>query len=189
MNDTLIFLVLAGLALIFKWLTSQGSTSDGEKRGAAPPNERPAQRPPPESEEERVRRFLEALGMPQGTAPPPRVERRQVVTPAPRAEKPKVKRSWVQPLPPIVTTPPEILPPPLPSEPPAPVVVQREEVIIPPAPLPARVLPKPMLRGSAPVASLGQMLRSRTSIRQAIILREVLGSPRGLQAFDELRSF
>ncbi len=188
MNDTLIFLVLAGLALVFKWLTSHGS-GDGEKPEPPPPNERAARRSPPESEEERVRRFLEALGMPQGTPPPPPVQRRRVVTPAPRAaEKPKVKRSWVQPLPPIVTAPPEILPPPLPTEPVPEVVVQREEVVIPP-PVPVPVMQKPLARRPAPVTSLGAMLRSRRSIRQAIILREILGPPRGLQALDVLRSF
>jgi len=187
MNDTLIFLVLAGLALIFKWLTSQGS-SDAEKPEPPPPNEA-ARRPPSETEEERVRRFLEALGMPQGTQPPPPVQRRRVIAPAPRpAEKPKVRRSWVQPLPPVVTTPPEILPPPLPSEPAPEVVVRRPEVIVPP-PSPVSLMPKPVPRRPAPVRSLGAMLRSRASIRQAIILREVLGPPRGLQALDELRSF
>jgi hypothetical protein len=188
MNDTLIFLVLAGLALIFKWLTSQGS-SDSEKPEPPAPNESPSRRPPPESDEERVRRFLEALGMPQGTQPPPPVQRRRVVTPTPApAEKPRVKRSWVQPLPPIVTTPPELLPPPLPSEPVPEVIVRREEVVAPP-PVPVPLMQKPVSRRPASVTSLGAMLRSRASIRRAIILREVLGPPRGLQAFDDLRSF
>jgi len=33
------------------------------------------------------------------------------------------------------------------------------------------------------------LLRSRASVRQAVILRELLGPPRGLQALDDLRSF
>jgi hypothetical protein len=37
--------------------------------------------------------------------------------------------------------------------------------------------------------SLGARLRSRGSIREAIVLREVLGPPPGLQGFDDLRSF
>ena len=40
-----------------------------------------------------------------------------------------------------------------------------------------------------PRQSLGTLLRSRGSVRQAIVLREVLGPPRGLQALDDLRSF
>ena len=74
MNDTVIFIVLAGLALIFKWLTKQGS-SDAENPPPPSPNEAP-RRAPPLSEEERVRRFLEALGAPPGTQPPPPVRPR-----------------------------------------------------------------------------------------------------------------
>jgi hypothetical protein len=195
MNDTLIFLVLAGLALIFKWLTSQ-SSSDSEKPGPPPPDEqaRPP-RPPPESEEERVRRFLEALGMPQGTQPPPPVQRRRVVTPAaPPGQKPRVRRSWVQPLPPLVTRP-EDTPPPLPplttiapasmtvEEVPPPIEVAR------PAPRPGPAIRQPAPRPAAQIISLGKMLRSPGSVRRAIVLREVLGPPRGLQALDDRRGF
>ena len=51
---------------------------------------------------------------------------------------------------------------------------------MPRATAPARVMPR---------QSLGTMLRSRACVRQAIILREVLGPPRGLQALNDLRSF
>ncbi|HEY1583868.1 MAG TPA: hypothetical protein VGF73_12295, partial [Chthoniobacterales bacterium] len=80
MNDSIIFFVLAGLALIFKWLTNKGSNA-GEKP-QTPPNE-PPPRPssPGESDAERVRRFLEALGAPPGTIPPPPVRPRRVATP------------------------------------------------------------------------------------------------------------
>src|ERR1051326_3513521 len=106
MNDTLIFLVLAGLALIFKWLTRQGA-SDTEKPPPPRPNE-PIQRPPPLTEEERVRRFLEALGVPPGTQPPRPVRprtftpRRVATTVPPPPPPQKVRRSWAQPLPPVV---------------------------------------------------------------------------------------
>jgi hypothetical protein len=66
--DFLIFLVLAGVALAFRWLTKQAA-EQSEKNSSSEPNERPV-RPPSESEEERVRRFLEALGVPPGTKPP-----------------------------------------------------------------------------------------------------------------------
>ena len=112
MNDTLIFLVLGALALIFKWLTSHAS-GDAEKPEPPSPNEQAPPRPPAQSEEERIRRFLEALGAPPGTRPPPPVRPRRVVTPvAPPAQRPKAKRSWVQPLPPLVTTPKDLGPPP-----------------------------------------------------------------------------
>src|SRR4051794_11317531 len=122
MNDTLIFFVLAALALVFKLLTGRGTSKGGEPNPPAPPAARsapPPQRAGPQSEEERVRRFLEALGVPPGTQPPPPV-RRRVVTPAP-AQRPKVKRSWAQPLPPLVTTPEDFNPPPVAPPPVAPV--------------------------------------------------------------------
>ena len=198
MNDTLIFLVLAGLALVFKWLTSQAS-SDSEKREPPSPNEQAPRRPPPQSEEERVRRFLEALGAPPGTPPPPPVRSRRVVTPAPRTPKPKVKRSWVQPLPPIVTTPEDMPLPPLTTAPvpEAVFVVEAKppsEVVVPPPLPPVSTFPsaatlrrKAAPLRAAPITSLGALLRSRESIRQAIILREVLGPPRGLEPFGNLQ--
>jgi len=191
MNDTVIFLVLAGLALIFKWL-SQGS-SGAQKPKPPSPNE-PIQRAPPESEEERVRRFLEALGVPTGSQPPPPV-RPRTVAPRPVAGAPpkKIRRSWVQPLPPLVTTPEEVPPPPLPEPvfgaeaPPAPAAA-----VPPPLPTELNPLlssppsPKPKLRRPLSPNSLGPILRSREKIRQAIILREVLGPPRGLEPFRQL---
>jgi hypothetical protein len=204
MNDTVIFLVLAGLALIFKWLTSQAS-GDAGKPKPPPPNERPQpqpqpQRPPADSDAERVRRFLEALGAPPGTQPPPPVQPRPV-TPAPRTPVPKVKRSWAQPLPPLVTTPEDMPLPPLTTAPPEPAVFEAAPpppiaVAPPPLPEPIKLFqPAPPLPRKAapprliPLSSLGAMLRSARTARQAIMLREVLGPPRGLQALDDLRSF
>ena len=204
MYDTLIFLVLAGLALLFKWLTSKGS-DEAEKPRPTLPNETPRQTPP-QTEEERVRRFLEALGVPPGTQPPPPVRSRtvtprSVVTPAPRSPPPKIKRSWAQPLPPVITTPEDMPLPPLTTAPqPEPVfVVETQpaaEVVVPP-PLPAELSAQPLVprltRKAAParalpMTSLRPMLRSREKIRQAIILREVLGPPRGLEPFGQFPS-
>ncbi len=201
MNDTVIFLVLAGLALIFRWLTKQGS-DDAEKPPPPPPNE-PVRRAPPLTEEERVRRFLEALGVPPGTQPPPPVRPRsvtprRVVTPTPPATLPKVRRSWAQPLPPVVTTPEDMsLPPLTTAPPPEPVVVleaQPAPVVPPPLPTPAaaRPLTAPLARKAGParalpIKSLGAVLRSRESIRQAIMLREILGPPRGLEPFGQFQ--
>ena len=196
MNDTLIFLALAGLALVFKWLTSHAA-ADPENREAPPPNEPSSRRPPAQSEEERVRRFLEALGAPPGTQLPPPIRRRSVaprppVSPVPQPQRPpKVRRSFVQPLPPLTTTPPEpvvievapppVLLPPLPSS-------------MPPVAAPITSVPSLKIKSKAvksralPTASLGALLRNPGSIRQAIVLREVLGPPRGLQAFDDFRA-
>lgn len=199
MNDTLIFFVLAALALIFKWLTSKAEKSQAEKETRGPesalPNEQaPPLRPAPQSEEERVRRFLEALGMPPGTQPPP-VRQRRVVTPsvpsAPPAQRSKVKRTFVQPLPPLVTRPEDLGPPPLlTAPPPLPAIVSvapaSPEIEAPSPLLPAFVpaLRPPAARNPIAVISLGATLRSPGSVRRAIVLREVLGPPRGLQPVD-----
>ena len=186
MNDTIIFLVLAGLALVLRWLTGLGSKKEDEP-DPPPPDESAPRRPPAQSEEERIRRFLEALGAPAGSAPPPPVRPRRVVTPAPRAEqKRKVKRSWAQPLPPLVTTPPVIAPPPLTNVTPAtvPEEIAPPEIVVPSL-LPATPASKAPSPRTAPTQSLGAMLRSRPSIRSAIILREVLGPPRGLEPIHD----
>jgi hypothetical protein len=194
MNDTLIFLVLGALALVFKWLTSRASGA-AEKPEPPSPNEGTPPRQPAQSEEERIRRFLEALGAPPGTRPPPPVRPRRVVTPVtPPAQRPRAKRNWVQPLPPLVTTPKDLGPPPptTPSFEPAAVEIAPSMTVAPPQPI---ILPPvPMPRATAPSRvtprqPLSTLLRSRASVRQAVVLREVLGPPRGLQALDDLRSF
>lgn len=192
MNDLLIFLALAGLALVFKWLT--GLVKSDVDLGESPePNEqKPPRQPPAPSEEERVRKFLEALGVPSDAPPPPPV-RPRTVTPRPLAtppaaaprppRAPTVRRGWAQPLPPVITTPPE------------PVVFEAgppPEVVLPP-PLPVPLLSTPLAPRTVaaaralPEASVQTMLRGRGSARRAIVLREVLGPPRGMQSLDEWR--
>ncbi|HEY3662054.1 MAG TPA: hypothetical protein VGL24_02765 [Chthoniobacterales bacterium] len=193
MNDTVIFLVLAGLALLLKLFTRQSPQDSGRPTPPTPrPNERvapPPMRHSPESEEERVRRFLEALGMPAGTQPPPPVRPRQVITPTasppPRAQRPKVRRTVIQPLPPLVTTPPPL--PTVTAAPPEPVFVEEitRPVVVTSLPVAAVPVLRPTAsRPLAPAGSLGATLRSKASVRRAIMLREILGPPRGLQPLD-----
>jgi len=183
MNDTLIFLVLAGIALIFKWLTSHPS-EDSEKPEPPTPNE-PIKRPPPQSEEERVRRFLEALGQPPGSQLPPPVRprtaiERRTVTPV---KPPKIRRGLVQPLPPLVTVPPPV---PVVAAAPPPVIVPPRPIPIPSVVRQAARLP-PLAPAISP--SLGKTLRTPRGLREFVVWREILGPPRGLQALDDLRSF
>src|SRR5450432_1648985 len=194
MNDTVVFLVLAGLALVYKWLTRQASNNAEAPKPPRPNEPRPVQRAPAQSDEEKVRRFLEALGAPPGTRPPSPVRPRSVVprpavTPPPPAQPRKVKRSWVQPLPPLTTFPPG--PMAVEAAPPPPVIVAP-----PPQPEPVKVLQpstplprKTALPSVTPLGSLGEMLRSARTARQAIMLREVLGPPLGLRTLEELRGF
>ncbi|MEO5754439.1 MAG: hypothetical protein ABIR38_07005, partial [Chthoniobacterales bacterium] len=62
-------------------------------------------------------------------------------------------------------------------------------VSLPPLPAAIPALRKPASPRVVSRTPLGAMLRTRGSIQQAIILREVLGPPRGLQSLEELRSF
>ena len=200
MSDLIIFLVLGGLALLFRWLTNQASNQP-EKPSRPLPNE-PLTREPTESDEERVRKFLEALGVPQGTPPPPPVKPRpvrprRVVTP--QAQPPKVRRSFVQPLPPLVTTPEEPPPSPVTSSPEATGTMFE---VAPPSPLPELpampVAATPLLVRHEPVpptatvgppaTSLGKV-GDRSTLRQVIIWREILGPPRGLQPLAQAGGF
>lgn len=200
MSDLIIFLVLAGIALVFRWLTSQAK-EQSEDQSSPPPNEQRSRgsiESDTPNDEERVRKFLEALGVPRGTAPPPPVKPRplaprRVTTPTPAQPARKVRRSLVQPLPPLVTTPP-------------PAQASRLEAMAPyeaapPPPLPAAertpVARTPLIvrrtsSGSAmplPANPLATLLRSRDSVRQAVILRELLGPPRGLEPLAQAGGF
>jgi hypothetical protein len=195
MNDIVVFLILAGIALIFKWL-GRGSEADAENRPPAPndtPRSSPMLRPAAESEEERVRRFLEALGMPSNSTPPLPVRRHRSPVPLPvrpqqTQKAPKIKRGWAQPLPPLVTVPEAEEP--VASPLPAPVFVPAPPPqVVTAAPLPAPPV-TPVVRPAVSSTtsrgtgtSLGELLRSAGSARQAIVLREVLGPSRGLQPF------
>ena len=194
MNDLVIFLVLGGIALVFRWL-SRHSGSDSDESHPVSHNEQPS--PPNESDEERIRRFLEALGAPPGTPPPSKVQPRpsvsgRVVTPkaAPLARPPK--RSWVQPLPPLVTIP-EALEETRPSVAVAPTTaVVLDAPPAPPAVVAAVELPTPKLWAATtarPIIparrrSLSGRLRSAGGAREAIILREILGPPRSFEPFS-----
>ena len=134
-----------------------------------------------QTEEERVRKFLEALGQPPGTTPPKVVTQRRVV-------QPKIFPN----LPPLKTKPP-----PLP------------ETVLPPPPLPFQttgVTPLPASSASFEVHDVARQVASERApdtrrataprfdpriklgtpqdLRTAIVLREIFGPPRSLQSFD-----
>jgi hypothetical protein len=198
MTDILIFLVLAAIALVFRWVTQQASGSSEEPKGH-PPAGRVGQAEAEESDEERVRRFFEALGVPPGTSPPPKVQpgsprpRRVVQPKAPPPVARRPKRSWVQPLPPLVTVPEEPRPSNVaPSEP-----ARLEVPSLPPllsAEMEEPTVPGLIKPGApsrlAPVISTrrrtarDRLLPTRGDLRNAIILREILGPPRGLEPIE-----
>ena len=178
-----VLLLIAFIALI-RWLISKAKSAPQETQTPMePPPARPITRGgETQSEEERIRKFLEALGQPTGTAPPPKV------IPRTRTVKPKIFPS----LPPLTT-----VPPPLPAEEAAPFVV--------PPPLPAAAPARPALESAYQVQEFARQTSSepppetrRSSarsfgriklgtpqdLRTAIVLREIFGPPRSLQPLD-----
>jgi hypothetical protein len=182
-----ILLIIAAITLI-RWLISKGKgdAQNTESQAAPPP---PPSRPitrggETQTEEERIRKFLDALGQPAGSAPPK-------VAPRRRAVQPKI----FSPLPPLTTAPP-----PLPEAP-------RSRTAIPPPPLP---LPLPIelatkRSASAPDFEVREVAQQTSSeplpetrhttaariklgtpqdLRTAIVLREIFGPPRSLQPAD-----
>jgi hypothetical protein len=86
--ENLLFLLFIAVALLFQLLArvagKASKDSDQTKRGSTsqPP---PLPRAPVETDEERIRKFLEALGQPPGTQPPPPVIHRTDIPPRPVA--------------------------------------------------------------------------------------------------------
>ena len=214
--DNLLFFLLIAVAALFQLLSkavSKAGKSDSNETSSSPGSQtpRPIQRAPRESDADRIRKFLEALGQPPSSTPPPPVLPRSDIPPRPVAP--------VQPPPTLVPRPPWDL---LREErrkrdarrksSPPEQAIRAEEVILPPIPVPAAsafevdeaALPlepqqPPIIKASVeaygaaarPSAArtdfkgdIATLLGSKSSLREAILLREILGTPRGLQAMD-----
>jgi hypothetical protein len=193
----LLLLVVAGLFQLLGRAARKGSTDETKRTSEPPPRmPKPIPRAPKESDEERVRKFLEALGQPSASRPPPPVAQR------PTYRKPLVLPHVPplgSPLPPLVTRPPELpsefevhrepAPPPTPqpSRPLPEPTFQIHEAVASPELVPVVVTTVPEAKSQQPIAALGStihltpLLRSPTGLRDAIIVREILGPPRGLR--------
>ena len=213
--DNLLFLLLIAVAALFQLLSKgigKGGKSDSNKMSSSPKPQtpRPIQRAPRESDADRIRKFLEALGQPPSSTPPPPVVPRSNIPPRPLApvqpppvipgvwrlprehrEKPKVsqeepatveQRSRLQ----------EIVPPPVP--PPAtpafeghePLAVEPQQSAIIEIPVEPYVARKGFVVAKRAdfKMDIATLLASKTSLREAVLLREILGTPRALQSPD-----
>src|SRR5687768_12139335 len=191
MPENLWFVLLIIAASIVRWLW-QKAVEEKEKADRPVVPDQPIPRGgESQSEEDRIRRFLEALGHPPGTAPPPKVAPKRWVPP-----------TVFSPLPPLTT-----VPPPLPSEPvsvPAaapppplpmaerifkPALVQETEFEVRDVAMQSSSEPSPYSRPmETQPSSMRAKLASPQGLRDAIILREIFGPPRSMQPPDLVSS-
>ncbi len=214
MEPIAILLIVGAISLVNFIVGKMKGGGDGQvlDGGGQPGTDRGTPRPrsaaKTESEAERMRRFMEALGIPQEAAPPP-------PQPAPRREVPPSPQR----------APRREAPPPRPepaARNPAPEPVRERRYIANPPALPvavavaAGVIPATKVEvglseignvaaakqaaeayliqpatGPESLAKGGihDLLRNPASVRAALVLREVLGPPRGLQSGIEAHSF
>ena len=202
--ENLLFLLLLVVAGLFQLLGRAARKGDSGEQTKPTPKPRPtAPRPipraPAESDQERIRKFLEALGQPPESPPP------SPIAPRPTYRRPLVLPHvppFASPLPPLVTRPPDI-PPQISAETVAPAVEHRQihaplaepqfqvhdakalsepGAVVGSATLSeAKAQPQPATPQSIDVKTL---LRSTLGLRGAMIVREILGQPRGLREFE-----
>jgi len=211
--DNLLFLLLIAGAALFLLLSkaiSNAGKSDSNEPSSSPNPQtpRPIQRAPRESDADRIRKFLEALGQPPSSTPPsPVVPRTDIpprrlapVQPPPvipgawrlpreRAEKPDVSQGESAPLgqpgrlQPIA--PPSVPPPTAPAfEVHKALPVELEQSPIIKTPLESDAAASQVIARAGSNRNIATLLASKSSLREAILIREILGPPRGLEALD-----
>src|SRR5213592_4050812 len=192
--DNLLFILLIAMAALFRLLAHKAgeakkrSQKPDQRPTATPQPDQPIRRAPVESDEERIRKFLEALGQPATSRPPPPVVPRTNIPPRPLAP---------------------VRPPPIPTArniltrkrrqvfetPKMPAPASIFEVHQAPSPLPPTdsikspvethsIITMPIATPSGDSANITTLLHSGEGLRSAIILREIFGPPRGLRAYE-----
>ena len=212
--DNLLFFLLIAFAALFQLLSKAVSKSKKESdetpRSPTPNMPPPIRRVPAESDADRIRKFLEALGQPPSSTPPSPVLPRTDIPPrrlAPVQPPPVIPGVWRLPREqrqkPDVTQREsrpleqpsrfqEAVPPPVPG-PATPGFEVHEalpgELQQPPlikTPVEAYAAPKAfgVAKRADSKANIVTLLVSKSSFREAILIREILGPPRGLQEID-----
>ena len=182
-----LLLLIVFVALV-RWLASKAKQTQNQQTPPPPPPA-PLSRPIPrggdtQTEEERIRKFLEALGQPPGTTPP-KVATRQ------REVRPKILPQ----LPPLTTAPPPLvaaprktpaMPPPLPVEDAAWKAPAAPESAFEVRDVRRQASSEPASETRSLAAAFDPRVKLKTpqDLRTAIILREVFGPPRSLQPLD-----
>jgi hypothetical protein len=195
--ENLLFILLIVMAALFRLLASKAGQT---KKKLQNPDQRSTTSPqlgglprraPIESDEARIRKFLEALGQPATSRPPPPVVPRTNIPPRPLAPVQPPRMPTARNIPTdrrrqVVET----------TKSPEPLAFGLHET--PPLPkLPALI--KPSVETDATAADsktklartgidIATFLRSPAGLRNAVVLREIFGPPRSLQPFDLIGS-
>jgi hypothetical protein len=202
--ENLLFLLLVAVAALFQFLAKTAGKAGKDQTKRTPTSQTPSSIPRTArgSDEDRIRKFLEALGQPPTSKPPPPVAPRTDVPAHPlapvqpplsplaqlRREKPRKRES----------TPTEKVPP---------IAFPRLKKIVTPKATASPAFeiygetssigPPPIISMVAGETETGvkpqefridvtMLLASTSGLRDAILLREILGRPRGLRAIDSL---
>jgi hypothetical protein len=198
--ENIFFLILVGVVGLLRLVMQAAEkkrNSGAAKRSGTPGANAPLPRAPAQSEEERIRKFFEALGVPTSADPPPKVRPREVTPKTPRTKRPILPVDpFPRPrtvLPPVAQAPP-VVPsfPPVeaaePTPPPqSPAVVQEtgsaiSQAEIAPATFEVSHLEERKAGGTSSVPpDLIARLRTPEGLRDAVVLREIFGPPRSRQ--------
>ena len=194
--DNLLVLLFFAIAILFQILTSAAAKSrkrggDSQRKSASPSqSSRPLPREP--DDQDQIRKFLEALGQPTTSKPPPPVTSRptyQEPIVLPKREPPPIAPRKIRlpgqipPTPEAKTFRPRVMETPAfevhdikaPLTTPPVIETAAEAYAIATQPT-----PKPAEKKN----DIGTLLRSTTGLREAIILREIFGPPRSMQPLD-----
>ncbi len=200
--DNLLFLLFVAVAIFFQLLTSPATLlrkrPGDTTRRSSPPSQmsRPIPREIEETDEDRVRKFLEALGQPATAKPPPPVIPRTDIPPRPVAPisppretvlnptwrdlkrvAPKKAMGETRMARPKVAEPPVFEEHESPAPEPPPSVTKAAEDAY-------AIVTQPISKSTDSKIDIVTMLRSTSGLRDAIILREIFGPPRSLQPLD-----
>ena len=199
--DNLLFLLFVALAIFFQILTRAVSKSrrrPGHTRprsASSSQTSRPLSRESDETDEERIRKFLEALGQPTTSKPPAPVRPRTDIPPRPVAPvRPPIApfAEWQR----KIRLPGQIPPTretktfrPKVADAPA-FEVQQGPTSLEPLPViktaaeAYAIATQPISKSPETKIDVATLLRSTSGLRDAIILREIFGPPRSLQPLD-----
>ena len=214
--DNLLFFLLIAVAALFQLLSktiSKTKKSDSNETSSSPGPQtpRPIQRAPRESDADRIRKFLEALGQPPSSTPPSPVLPRTNIPPRPlapvqpppalsrvwrlpreRAEKPDISQREITP----IEQPGRLqqtIPPPVPTPAAATFEVHeafpvepQQSSIIKTAVESYETTSQVVAKRAGSKRDIATLIGSKSSLREAILIREILGLPRGLQELDLL---